>query len=217
MRASPRPSLGQHDLGTRGLAAIFLNVRSTPQDRKVVGRCSHERNCAGRVRTNPCWMPVLIEVESIKAPFFRDLHCMAVNDVESLKSFIRQRARETWSERSTPYYLSFVAIDLKKQGDDYRKIITPLKLSQWASSNEIDDTILVKHPTQPARIGFVPADSGFKFEPEDTSEVLKAKHQSNTGRGRALIQFVQHLSNLPDAAVTDFSVPVKTLIALLKQ
>lgn len=139
-----------------------------------------------------------------------------VTDLESFKSFIRDRARETWDERNTPYYLSYVATDLKKQDIDYRELIGPLKLSQWAASNDIPDTVLVTHPNQRARIGFVPADSGFEFGADDVSPAEDARPKSSNARARALVQFVQSLADLPEDALTNFTVPAKTLIALLK-
>lgn len=138
-----------------------------------------------------------------------------VTDIESFKQFIRERTRETWEGRGTPYYLSFVATDLKRLEVDYRQLVAPLRLSQWAAANEIPETLLVTHPTQRARIGFIPADSGFEFEKEE-HPAATATSEIKGGRGRALTQFVQSLSNLPDSAVEDFSVPAKTLIALLK-
>jgi len=139
-----------------------------------------------------------------------------VTDLESFKTFIRDRAKETWDERNTPYYLSYVATDLKKQNFDYREIVGPLKLSQWASSNEVPDTVLVTHPTQRARIGFVPADSGFEFGTDEVSSAGDNRSKSNNMRTRALVQFVQSLADLPEDALTNFTVPAKTLIALLK-
>jgi hypothetical protein len=140
-----------------------------------------------------------------------------VRDVESFKQFIRQRAQESWEERRTPYYLSFVATDLKRLGVDYRELVAPLRLSQWATANEVPDTLLVSHPTQRARIGFVPASSGFSFDDADQqSSEGKAGSERRSGHGRTLVQFVQSLSHLPDTAVEGFSIPAKTLIALLK-
>ena len=140
----------------------------------------------------------------------------SVTDVDSFKRFIRDRAQETWSERGIPYYLSFVAIELKRMGVDYRSYTGALKLSQWALTNEFPDTKIVAHPSQKAKIGFVPATVDFQFtnneEPARRATLTVPTHR----RGRALLQFVEALNNLPDEAVGDFQVPAKTLIALLK-
>ena len=139
-----------------------------------------------------------------------------VTDVDSFKRFIRDRAQETWKERGIPYYLSFVAIELKKVGIDYRNYTGALKLSQWALTNEFPDTKVVAHPTQRAKIGFVPAAVDFKFIDNEESARRPPLNAPTHRRGRALLQFVDALSNLPDESVGDFQVPARTLIALLK-
>lgn len=140
-----------------------------------------------------------------------------VTNLESFKTFLRERTRETWAERQSPYYLSYVATDLKKMGADYRELVGPLKLSQWAASNEVPETTLVSHPTQRARIGFVPSDSGFEFDANDVAVDTETRSKGANFRTRSLVQFVQSLADLPEDAIADLSVPAKTLIALLKR
>lgn len=140
-----------------------------------------------------------------------------VTNLDTFKTFLRDRARETWDERQSPYYLSYVATDLKKIGVDYRELVGPLKLSQWAASSEVPDTVLVSHPTQRARIGFVPSDSGFKFDEDYAASEGESRPKGPNARTRSLVQFVQTLADLPEDAVADLSVPAKTLIALLQR
>lgn len=140
-----------------------------------------------------------------------------VTDLDTFKTFLRDRARETWDERQSPYFLSYVATDLKKIGVDYREFVGPLKLSQWAASSEIPDTVLVSHPTQRARIGFVPSDSGFEFDTAVAASEGESRPRGPNVRTRSLVQFVQTLADLPEDAVVDLSVPAKTLIALLQR
>ena len=140
-----------------------------------------------------------------------------VTDLESFKTFLRDRAKETWNDRHSPYYLSYVATDLKKQGLDYRELVGPLKLSQWAASNDVPETILVSHPTQRARIGFVPSDSGFEFDASEATSETESRPKGANVRTRSLVQFVQGLADLPEDAIMDLRVPAKTLIALLNR
>jgi len=139
------------------------------------------------------------------------------DSIDNFKSFIRDRTRETWDQRGIPYYLSFVAIDLKKLGNDYHTLLGPLKLSQWAASNDIPEIRLVSHPTQKAKIGFVPIESNFDFGEHKVSPKSSADANSYHTRSRALFQFVQSLTALPESALEDFHVPAKTLIAFLKR
>ena len=139
-----------------------------------------------------------------------------VTDLDSFKEFIRDRARETWGERGVPYYLSFVAIDLKKLGVNYHEYIGALRLSQWALSTELPDTKVVAHPRHKAKVGFVPAHVEFVFKDDDEPAKPTSPPSPARGRGRALIHFVESLANLPDGAIGEFHVPARTLIALLK-
>jgi hypothetical protein len=139
-----------------------------------------------------------------------------ITDIDSFKHFIRVRTRQIWEERHIPYYLSFVAVDLKKLGVDYRNFIGPLRLSQWASTTEFPETKFLTHPSKKAQVGFVPADVNFSFSNDEDTAKSTAPFGAAHKRGRALMQFVENLAKLPDGAVDDFSVPAKTLIALLK-
>lgn len=137
-----------------------------------------------------------------------------VTDLESFKEFIRGRTLKTWEERRSPYYLSYVATDLKNEGVDYRQLIGPLKLGQWAFSTTIPDTRVVAHPSQKAKIGFVPKDVEFEYASD-----LAITSQPNDGSrhlGRGLVRFVVDLSKLPDEALDQFQIPARTLVALLK-
>lgn len=140
----------------------------------------------------------------------------SVTDVDSFKRYIRDRAQETWDERGIPYYLSFVAIELKKMGIDYRDYIGPLKLSQWVLTNEFPDTKVVVHPSQKAKIGFVPTTIAFEFADDEEMPRRATPSTSAHKRGRALLQFVEALGSLPDEAIGDLRVPARTLVALLK-
>ena len=140
-----------------------------------------------------------------------------VTDITSFKAFLRARARETWDERNIPYYLSFVATDLKKQGVDYRDFTGPLRLVQWAASEEIPATKLVSHPTKKAKVGFIPADIEFEFDDDDGETTSASRTRPGSRRGQALVRFVETLIVLPDEVAETFTVPANVLVALLKR
>ncbi len=148
-----------------------------------------------------------------------------VTDVESLKQFIRDRTKATWDERRGPYYLSFVGTELSKLGVNYRDIIGPFTLVQWASSTDFTDTKVVSHPRHKAKVGFVPSQVDFSFkdetagapDPSAVSAYSTSRVRTMDGRrGRALLSFVENLANLSDDALQDFHVPAKALVQLLK-
>ena len=140
-----------------------------------------------------------------------------VTDITSFKAFLRTRAKETWDERQIPYYLSFVATDLKKQGVDYRDFTGPLRLVQWAASEQVPDTKLVSHPTKKAKVGFVPADIEFAFDDDGHEALCVPRTHPGSRRGHALVKFVETLTVLPDEVAETFTVPAKVLVSLLKR
>lgn len=139
-----------------------------------------------------------------------------IKSIDDLKSYIVQRTIETWSDRRIPYYLSYVASDLKGKNVNYRDFIGASKLSQWAATTNFADVKFVTHPMVKAKVGFVPSDAEFSFEVEP-----KAASQGTTTtipklRGKALFQFVEALSKLPDDALADLKIPASVLTALLR-
>lgn len=140
----------------------------------------------------------------------------AISDVVSFKDFLRQRAQETWNERSIPYYLSVVATDLKREGVDYRTFTGPLRLAQWLSKEEIPETKFISHPTVKAKVGLIPAKEDYDFSSELAADQVHSRPRPTAKRGQALVTFVNSLAAMPEAASAELSIPAKVLIALLK-
>lgn len=140
----------------------------------------------------------------------------AITDVEGLKDFLRQRAQETWDDRGIPYYLSLVAIDLKRKDVDYRTFTGPLRLVQWVSKEDIPETKLVAHPTIKAKVGLIPSNVEYDFSSEPTADLVPSRPRPSGKRGQALVTFVDSLAAMPEAASAELSIPAKVLIALLK-
>lgn len=139
-----------------------------------------------------------------------------ITDLDSLKSFIGRRTRETWNERSIPYYLSYVASDLKNKNVNYRDFIGAAKLSQWAASTHFSDVKFISHPNVKAKVGFIPADVSFSFEVEKAVETPNPMQSSGHKRGRVLLQFVEALAKLPDESLSNLTIPASVLTALLR-
>lgn len=139
-----------------------------------------------------------------------------VVDTSSFIEFLKARARESWDSRRTPYYLSYIAIDLKKQDVDYRRFTRPLKLVQWLSANKVPETRLVSHPTQKAKVGLIPENAEFDFLTDVDAGAGTTKIKTAAYRAQSLIKFVESLKDLPEDVAKDFNVPANVLIAILK-
>ncbi len=138
-----------------------------------------------------------------------------------MKNFIARRTVETWHTHERPYYLSFIATDMGKEGANYRSIIGPLRLRQWVTTTEIPGIKVVAHPVHKAKIGFIPEDKDFTFNDEAVSlppMVPKlGDRQPKFSRNRyRLLQFLDLLSELNDEELRDINIPIKTIVRILK-
>jgi hypothetical protein len=156
------------------------------------------------------------------------------HDLNWLKAMIATRANEMWTRENRPYYISYIAIDSAKEGVDYRDLIKPLKLRQWALTNEVDGLKVVEHPYHKAKIGFIPETADYVFE--DNTETTKdnaegavapsSSSSSNTKTSniylktgaktrRATLQFLEVLSGLDDDELDSINIPTRTIVRLL--
>ena len=138
-------------------------------------------------------------------------------DEQWLKTLVASRTQDTWDKRQQPYYISFIATDAIKEGVDYRPIIAPLKLRQWALSVEIEGVKAVAHPLHTAKAGFVPLDKDYTF---DDADVAQASAPSTKGSGRvttrrSTLQFLETLGTLSDDELDGIVIPVRTIVRLL--
>ena len=134
---------------------------------------------------------------------------------EQLQEFLERRANETWDRTSAPYLLALVQPELKASGVDYSEAIPGTRLSEFAGS--LRNVKLVRHPTQFAKIGVIPADKEFSFV-KDLEHVpsgsLPRKSQSEADS--ALLDFVRSLTKLEEEDLKSFHVPAILLVALLR-
>jgi hypothetical protein len=139
------------------------------------------------------------------------------HDLGWLKAVIAKRTQETWERVGRPYYISFIATDLAKEGADYKEIIAPLKLRQWAMTADIEGIKAVAHPVHKAKVGFVPAAEKFEFEAE---EAVQAEGRTRLSKPintrRSTFQFLEALAALPDEELDQIDIPVGTIVRLLR-
>jgi hypothetical protein len=140
-------------------------------------------------------------------------------DDQWLKDLVEKRTTETWERFQRPYYISFIATDSAKQGQDYREMIAPLKLRQWAMTTDIPGVKVLAHPSHKAKVGFVPADKDYAFEDgaADSTSVAPtaAPRPQASPHRRATLQFLQTISALPDNELDEIHIPLRTIVRLL--
>lgn len=93
---------------------------------------------------------------------------MALKTKEDFIRFIEDRAIEKW-DSGAPYMLSSIGTETAVNGDDYRPLISPLKLRQFVLTTEFEKVRTVVHPHHKAAVALVPKAADFSF-PEVASE-----------------------------------------------
>ncbi len=142
------------------------------------------------------------------------------HDAEWLKEFIQKRTREVWEEFKKPYYLSFIATDLSKNNTDYKHIIAPLRLRQWATITDVAGTKLIVHSKHKAKVGYIPENAQYSFddedlikESEDATAITKKSHHKEVDR-RSLFNLLESLSKLSDKELEAVHIPVRVFVRL---
>lgn len=149
----------------------------------------------------------------------------AISDAEGLANFIAKRADETWDALQRPYHLSLVATELAKQGVDYKHLIAPLRLREWALGYKIPGTRVHADPVHKAKVVFAPenVDHFTSFEEPSVSSSLdapvsapvpRAARVPQARKGLRLLRFVDSLAALSEADIGDMQVPARVLVRL---
>jgi len=138
---------------------------------------------------------------------------------DALNEFIVRRTEEHWEKTKTPYLLSKISTDLIHYGVNYRNIIGEgTTLKQYVSG--LRSVRIVAHPIQKAKVGLVPAGSGFVFEIEPT--VTSGSGSEHPKRARMpsqkyiVMQFLNLLSKLPAEELKSVTIPVHVLAKLVE-
>lgn len=140
-------------------------------------------------------------------------------DQDWLKGLVARRTQEMWKVHKHPYYISFIATDSAREGRDYKEVIAPLKLRQWALTADIEGARAVAHPVHKAKVGFVPADEPFEFDDSDADAAAVgsgSRRQPVNRTRRSTLQFLEALSTLSDDELDGVTIPVKTIVRLLQ-
>lgn len=126
-----------------------------------------------------------------------------------LQAALRDIAKEHWATYSHPVLLSNLPPLIEEKIQDYKKLLRGSSLKAYIKESSAANGVkLVEHPTQKAKVGIVPADIDFQFEPipTDASAARKPKFDPSI-----LLAFLNELSKLPDTEIEKVNIPVSVL------
>jgi hypothetical protein len=138
---------------------------------------------------------------------------------DELNAFIIRQTNEHWEKKKSPYLLSNISTDLIPYGVNYRNIIGEgTTLKQYVSG--LPPVRVVVHPIQKAKVGLVPASSGFAFEMEPTvtggSGSERPKRPRMPSQKHIVMQFLNLLSKLSAEELKSVTIPVHVLAKLVE-
>ena len=138
---------------------------------------------------------------------------------DELKSSLKEIADKHWATRQEAMLLSELAPILasKAGAADYRTVLNGKSLKAFIRDTGKDNGYrLVEHPTQVAKVGLVPLDAQFEFVASISEKMPKTKTETTRHRENRAIALLEILATLPEEDIAQISIPVMTLVKLLK-
>jgi hypothetical protein len=139
----------------------------------------------------------------------------------ALSEFITSKTKEHWDDTQTPWLLADVAPALREEGFDYKALIAPLTLKQFAAGMS-GKVKVIQHSTHKAQIGLVPDGATYSFEQKasepkgGSKDEPGPKHPPRSNK-YVVLNFLQALSSLSDEDLEKVVVPTSVLAKLLKE
>jgi hypothetical protein len=139
---------------------------------------------------------------------------------QQIADHIVQRTLETWERKKEPYLLSQISTELSPKGLNYKSVLgAGTTLKQFVST--LPGVRVVIHPIQKAKVGLVPADSGFSFEIEPGVGAGgglddRPRRARVPSRKYVVMQFLDALSKLPEEELKSVNIPVHILAKLIE-
>lgn len=137
---------------------------------------------------------------------------------DELKSSLKAIADEHWEAKHEAILLSALGPALAKEAGemDYRTLLEGKSLKAFIKDTGEDNGYrLVEHPTQVAKVALIPWDAEFEFE-VGVSENLPKKSDVTRHRKNRALALLEILATLPEEDLSQISIPVSTLVKLLK-
>jgi hypothetical protein len=141
---------------------------------------------------------------------------------KDIVDFLAKQATAAWDadpEHPQPYLLSFAGPDFKEAQIDYHTALAGERMKAFVERTEGENSYrVVKHPTQPAKIGLTPWGMSYEFEAPDLSTRRpRDRVKPGSERGSLLIEFLGALETLTDSDLDEIIIPTRILVKLVRK
>lgn len=137
---------------------------------------------------------------------------------EQLTQALKTIAERHWNNKKVPLLLSEVppALADELHEDDYRSALEGKSLKNFIrESGEANGYRLVEHASQRAKVGLAPSNSDFEYVVTASEKPPKKIGPSRKEQNKVL-ELLDILSTLPQIELDKITIPVSSLVKLLK-
>lgn len=137
---------------------------------------------------------------------------------DELKSSLKAIADKHWETRQEAILLSELAPALASEAGttNYRTLLDGKSLKAFIKdTGENNGYRLVEHPTQVAKVALAPLNAKFEFI-ANVAEKMPKKLEASRHRDNRALALLEILATLPEEDLAQISIPVSTLVKLLK-
>jgi len=139
-----------------------------------------------------------------------------VHTKKDLTDKIAELCVENWEKEKVPLLLSELGANLKDSGFDYKAILNLQGLRKFIET-EVENSTIVQHPSQYAKVGVIPAAESFSYDDLSTSLKPEISDSDRLRKNRrAFYGFIQAISELPPEEIKDVAIPARVIVRLLE-
>lgn len=134
---------------------------------------------------------------------------------DELARRITSRTTTYFAEKRQPYLLSRIPPDLAADDLNYKEIAGDQTLKGFVEG--VSGIKIVRHPTQKAKIGIIPAHAAFSYETQSNETIAVAADKPRMKRSPppdALTSLLQALAHLEPEELDTVHIPVRVMIRL---
>ncbi len=220
-RKDKHPTLNLAHIGYRSLnkdccALEQQSLESEPPEQNVLPMIS-------LVHVNLCTTIALGKTHGLsgdnKQQLILEQHMTENTAIETkLISFINEATNNYWLKNATPYLFSSLGYEIKKnfESDDLERVLQRDKLISWIKDKQDSAGVkIIRHPIQKEKLGLIPSEQNFSFDPEEGKTEHQVKSRKNKNNREIVTDFLLALSRLPEHEIEKVTIPVSVLAKLV--
>jgi hypothetical protein len=135
---------------------------------------------------------------------------------EILRDKISELALKHWKDNKKPLLLSQLGPKLTENDIEYKTIIYPKGIARFISE-EVKEVVIIKHPSQFAKVGIHPKGETFSYDNNNSADAEEVSDIERIRKSRrAFYGFIDAISDFPKEELSEISIPTTVIVRLLQ-